>query len=283
MKLSRRKFLKLTAAAVVSGIAVPTGGMSYAHYIEPHWVDVERVTLRLPRLDAAFAGFRLIHISDIHMDTWTGESYTRLKEAVDVINHEKPDAVAITGDFVSGSVAPVVTEALVQELSRIEALTVAVLGNHDYWTDASAIRRVLSDAGALDIGNDVLTLHKAGAMLHLCGVDDIWENKDRLDLVLEKLPGEGAAILLAHEPDYADVSSQHDRFDVQLSGHSHGGQIKLPFLGAPVLPAYGQKYPDGQYQVGSLIQYTNRGLGMVFPTVRFNCRPEITVLTLIPT
>lgn len=172
---------------------------------------------------------------------------------------------------------------MIAELSRLQPFAVAVLGNHDHWTNAAAIRDVLRDSGIIDLNNDIYTLEKEGALLHLAGVDDIWENKHRLDVVLEKLPESGAAILLAHEPDFADESAATGRFDLQLSGHSHGGQIRLPLLGAPVLPALGQKYPSGQYQVGSMIQYTNRGLGMVFPTVRFNCRPEITLLTLIPT
>jgi len=98
--------------------------------------------------------------------------------------------------------------------------------------------------------------------------------------VLALLPDEGCAILLAHEPDYADISAPTGRFDLQLSGHSHGGQVILPFIGPPILPSYSHKYPVGQYQVGSMIQYTNRGLGTVAPMVRFNCRPEITVFTL---
>ncbi|MBZ0304742.1 MAG: metallophosphoesterase [Anaerolineae bacterium] len=281
--MSRRKFLKLAAAGLVGAVGVPGVSMGYAHYIEPHWVDVVRVTLKLPRLHPAFARFRLAHISDIHLDTWTGESHQRLQEAVDFINHEQPNAVAITGDFVSGMAASPVTDHLIQELSRLEAFTVAVLGNHDHWTNAAAIRAMLRDSGIIELSNDVYTLEKEGAQLHLAGVDDIWENKHHLETVLEKLPESGAAILLAHEPDFADESAATGRFDVQLSGHSHGGQIRLPLIGAPVLPWLGQKYPSGQYQVGSMIQYTNRGLGMAFPTVRFNCRPEITVLTLIPT
>ena len=81
-------------------------------------------------------------------------------------------------------------------------------------------------------------------------------------------------------PDYADISANAGRFDLQLSGHSHGGQVNLPFLGPPVLPLYGRKYPKGLYQVRNMFQYTNRGVGVIPPSVRFNCRPEITALTL---
>jgi predicted MPP superfamily phosphohydrolase len=97
---------------------------------------------------------------------------------------------------------------------------------------------------------------------------------------LERLPEEGAAILLAHEPDFADLSARTGRFDLQLSGHSHGGQVKLPLFGIPYLPRFARKYPRGRYQVGKMILYTNRGLGMVHLPFRFNSRPEITLFTL---
>jgi len=157
---------------------------------------------------------------------------------------------------------------------------VAVLGNHDHWTDADMIHRVIKESGMVDLTNTVHTLDRRSAPLHLAGVDDIWEEHDRLDDVLAQLPYDGAAILLAHEPDFADTSAASGRFDLELSGHSHGGQVILPFVGPLRLPYLGRKYPLGRYQVGPMIQYTNRGVGMISPRVRFNCRPEITVFTL---
>jgi predicted MPP superfamily phosphohydrolase len=105
-------------------------------------------------------------------------------------------------------------------------------------------------------------------------------HKARLDLVLDALPDEGAAILLAHEPDFADISAATGRFDAQLSGHSHGGQVRMPFIGPLVLPAFAKRYPSGRYQVGGMIQYTTRGVGTELVPVRFGCRPEISVITL---
>ena len=111
-------------------------------------------------------------------------------------------------------------------------------------------------------------------------MDDHWVGADRLDLVLERLVPNAPAILLAHEPDFADSSAATGRFALQLSGHSHGGQISLPGLGPPLLPFLGQRYPRGRYQVGSMVQYTNRGVGMIRPYGRLNCRPEITLIGL---
>ena len=101
------------------------------------------------------------------------------------------------------------------------------------------------------------------------------------DALLEQLPAEGVAILLAHEPDIADVVAASERFALQLSGHTHGGQVRLPLLKrAHVLPAWGQYYDAGCARVGDLLIYTNRGLGMIRPWLRFNCRPELTLLEL---
>jgi predicted MPP superfamily phosphohydrolase len=158
--------------------------------------------------------------------------------------------------------------------------TLAILGNHDHWTDARLIRQLIREGGAIDICNAVYTVRRGNRQLHIGGVDDIWEHKDDLPTVLKALPGDEAAILLAHEPDFADTSAATGRFDLQLSGHSHGGQVAIPLFGPPILPRLGQKYPNGLYQVGSMFQYTNRGLGVVSPRVRFNCRPEITIFTL---
>jgi predicted MPP superfamily phosphohydrolase len=156
-----------------------------------------------------------------------------------------------------------------------------VLGNHDYWSDATGVRAILDAGGVRELRNDALTLRRGDAQLHITGVDDVWENKQRLDHVLDKLPAEGAAVLLAHEPDFADESAASGRFDLQLSGHSHGGQCVAPGGFMPLLPELGRRYPSGLYRVGSMWQYTNRGLGMVWaPQVRFNCRPEITIITL---
>jgi hypothetical protein len=212
----------------------------------------------------------------------TGMTRERLERIVEMINAEQPDAAAITGDFVThGDISPHIP-ALTEPLSRLtpKDVTVAVLGNHDHWTRPDLIRQVMRDSGMVELSNDVFTIQRGGESLHFGGVDSYWEHLDRLDDVAAKLPGEGVAILLAHEPDFADISATTGRFDLQISGHSHGGQIVLPFLGAPILPSLGRKYPAGRYQVGGMIQYTNRGVGTILPAVRFNCRPEITIFTL---
>lgn len=278
--LSRRQFLKTAGITALGTFTVGSVGLVYGTQVEPEKLDINRVTLTLANLDPIFDGFRLVHISDIHMDgAWMTE--TRLDSIVSAILDVAPDAVAITGDYVTRS-AQRDGQNLINPLSRLSntVMTVGVLGNHDHWTSKTIIREILDESGISNISNDVLTLERDGRLLHLCGVDDIWERQQRLDVVLKALPPEGAAVLLAHEPDYADESATSGRFDLQLSGHSHGGQIVLPFIGAPITPPLGKKYPAGLYKVRNMLQYTTRGVGMLRPYIRINCPPEITVITL---
>jgi uncharacterized protein len=280
MTLSRRKFIKISVASAVVTASAGVGGFGYAHDIEPYMIDLVNRELTLPRLSPAFDGYKLVQFSDIHIDTWN--SAAQFQRVIELVNEQQPDAIAITGDFVTGGKGEGVARALVEPLRQLRAkdVSVAILGNHDHWTDPEWVHGVIRDSGLTDLTNTVYTVRRGDEMLHIAGVDDYWERQDRLDLVLAALPDEGAAILLAHEPDYADISAASGRFDLQLSGHSHGGQVALPLIGPLVLPRYGRKYPSGQYQVGNMIQYTNRGIGMIAPTVRFNCRPEITVFSL---
>jgi predicted MPP superfamily phosphohydrolase len=277
--LTRREFLKLTARWALASTVVGLGGLAYSHGIEPGWVDVQPVRLTLPRLAAPFHGYRVVQISDIHMSPWMTRA--RLADLVKQVNALEADLVTITGDFVS-NLDDGIAHDLVSVLSTLQATNgvVGVLGNHDHWAKPAVIRQVMWDSGIVNVSNRVYTLGRGNALLHLAGVDDVWEQQDRLEIVLDQLPAEGAALLLAHEPDFADTSAATGRFDLQLSGHSHGGQIIMPGIGPLRLPYLGRKYPMGRYQVGSMIQYTNRGIGMVRPRVRFNCRPEITVFTL---
>jgi predicted MPP superfamily phosphohydrolase len=247
--------------------------------IEPGWVDVTHVSLALPGLAPAFCGYRVVQLSDLHMGDWMNAA--RLDDVVRLVNKQSADLIAITGDFVTRRAVSHMRD-LANGLSQLKASdgVVAVLGNHDHWSGAQAVRDVLAASGVCELANNFRTFHRNDAQLHIAGVDDIIAGCDRLDLLLARLPAAGAVILLAHEPDFADESAATGRFALQLSGHTHGGQIVAPLIGPLLLPALGRKYPSGHYQVGSMIQYTNRGVGVVSPFVRINCRPEISVFDL---
>lgn len=283
-QFSRRDFLKLLKAATIELWLLIGGGAMYGFWIEPHWLKVEKVNLKLPRLTPAFHRVRIAQISDIHMGGWMNAE--RLQHVADIVLAQQPDILLLTGDYLIGHVFDDTAEQSIQDLIKIlsplarSIPSFAILGNHDYWTNAKAVREMLESCKIMDLTNTVFKLSRGGESLHLCGLDDIWEGDVRLNDVLNQLPSDGAAILLAHEPDFADTSAKTRRFDLQVSGHSHGGQVVIPFYGAPILPYLGQKYPSGLYKIGDMYQYTNRGIGMLDPPVRFNCAPEITLFTL---
>ncbi|MGE5221642.1 MAG: metallophosphoesterase [Omnitrophica WOR_2 bacterium] len=268
----------LSTAVFFGAAFVGWAGATYSHVIEPSWVETTHLSLHLPRLGEGFQGYRLVQISDIHMDGWMNRS--RLDDIVDRVNSLKPDLVVITGDFVTHEPWKY-EDDLVTSLGRLSARdgVLSVLGNHDHWAGVWTVQKILKKSNIQNLNNQVITLQCDGSRLHIGGIDDYYTGYARLDKVIEQLPQDGAAILLAHEPDFADISAATGRFDLQLSGHSHGGQVVLPFIGAPYLPRYCRKYPSGLYKVGNMFQYTNRGLGSVHFKIRFNSRPEITSFT----
>jgi uncharacterized protein len=284
LRFTRRHFLKLMSVAALDVFLLAIGGAGYGYLIEPNWFKVETILLKLPRLSRRLSGLRVAQISDIHMGGWM--NLERLQHVADLLIAEKPDVLLITGDFVIGHKAVDISQQMVQDLilglSRLGTSfpTFAVLGNHDYWTDVETVRHILSSSDITELTNTVFTLEREGDSLHLCGVDDIWEGDARLDYVIAQLNDDASAILLAHEPDFADISAATGRFDLQLSGHTHGGQVVLPWIGPPILPYLGRKYPSGLYQVGKMFQYTNRGIGMASLPIRINCPPEITLFVL---
>jgi len=283
-QLTRRDFLKVTGIAALDFFLLTIGGTAYGILLEPNQFKVEIVRLKLPRLSRKFSGLRLAQISDIHIGGWMNAE--RFQRVVDLVIAEKPDLLLITGDFVIGHKASAISQQMVQDLtvglSRLADSfpTFSVLGNHDYWTDAERVRHILATSGITDLTNTIFTLKREDENLHLCGVDDVWAGDARLQDVLAQLTDDSAAILLAHEPDFADTSAATGRFDLQLSGHTHGGQVVLPLIGPPFLPYMGRKYPLGLYKVGEMFQYTNRGVGMARVPLRINCPPEITLFVL---
>jgi uncharacterized protein len=284
IRFSCLDFLKLTEYSLLIGSLTIARGAEYALQTEPVWLEVTHLHLRLRRLSPAFSGFRLAQISDIHMGGWMNRE--RLDQVVQKVLAEAPDMIALTGDFLPGFGWDDNREQALGELaSALKPLTdfspiLMVMGNHDYWTDPRKIRRKLREMGILELSNSVYTLQRGDDTFHICGVDDVYEGRDRIDVLLSRLPDDGAAMLLCHEPDFADTSAATGRFDLQISGHSHGGQIVLPLIGTLHTPKHGHKYPLGLYRVGDMLQYTNRGVGMASIPVRLNCRPEITIYTL---
>lgn len=271
------KFPLLAALAVAGAGAA---GLAYARYIEPGRFEITRLELALPGLPPAFDGYRIVHLSDLHYDGVMNER--RMAEIAAHVRAARPDLVAFTGDFVTADVG-FDTAELVRFLRALDAPdgVLAVLGNHDHVGHTRTLRAALSEAGVIELANCVQTVRRGDATLHLAGVDSLYWRKARLDRVTEALPDDGApVILLAHEPDLADLAAPLGCFALQLSGHAHGGQISLGGLTALGLPAHGRRYVSGLYLTERMFVYANRGLGTTSAPLRFNCRPEIALITL---
>ncbi len=272
--LTRRRFLCASLAALA-------GGYGYARLLEPGWLEIAHVELPLRKLPDAFAGLTIAQLSDLHFGPLVPLSY--IESAVDAANEMNADLIVITGDNVS-RIDHGEPDMLVQSLSRLRApLGVhAILGNHDWWAGARVVNEAIRRAGVNVLSNQHVTLSRGGRTLYLAGLDDVWMGKHDLAAALSGIPANGFVIALVHEPDYADFVANDSRVVLQLSGHAHGGQVRVPFYGHVWCPPWGRKYPGGLFRINDLTLYTNRGVGMVSWQVRFACRPEVTLFTLTP-
>lgn len=279
MTLSRRKFLKTLGQVMIGSSMTAVGGFGYGTRVETEWLTIEKVQVPLKNLAAALEGFRLVQMSDFHL--YPNTRLELVQRAVAKANDLKPDLVVLTGDYVQER-----ADAIFELAPALAALNArygvfASLGNHDIWTNVAIVCTGLKEAGLPILINQGVSLDVGGATLYLAGLDDGWVGSLDLSAALSHRPAAAPTILLAHEPDQADTFARDGRIGLQLSGHSHGGQVRLPGRGALVLPYLGQKYDQGLYQVGEMWLYTTRGVGVGSVPLRLNCPPEITEITLV--
>lgn len=243
-------------------------------------IDLVEIDIELNNLGWGFHNFRILNLTDIHLGQWINPEY--LDELIDYVNTLNIDLVTLTGDYFSYNMEEY-KYALENSLKKLKSEygKFGVLGNHDHWMDANEIREIFKNSDVIDLSNDVYTLKKGEDYLNIAGVDSCTVCADNLDEVLKKLSNDAPSILLAHEPNFAKESSKTNRFDLQISGHSHGGQFIIPkFETTPFRGPNSTKYPVGLYKVGNMIQYTSKGLGTNSFRIRINCKPEITIITL---
>lgn len=283
--LSRRSFLALSAASL-GGVALYSGEFAR------HAISVEEHTVHLDRLPDVFRGMRIVQISDIHYLEFTEGFFVR--EVVEHLNRLKPDMVVITGDFVTyGPIRFPPTPVhkafalrhmpeLAAILSHIEApLRYTSLGNHDQMVNGREIYHILVEHGLPCLYNRAVPLERDGRRLWLVGLGSACARAADPEQAIPAnvLRDNEAMIVLAHEPDILPEIAKY-KADLMLSGHTHGGQIRVPFLRPAYLPEYGRRYIRGWFEYGSTRLYVNRGIGSIGLPMRFNCPPEITVFTL---
>ena len=243
-------------------------------------IDLVEIDIELDNLGWNFNNYRILNLTDIHLGQWINPEY--LDELVDYVNTLNIDLITLTGDYFS-YVIDEYLDSLQNSFKKLKAPDgkFGILGNHDHWMSASKIREIFKASDIVDLSNDVYTFEKDGEFLNLAGVDSCTVCADNLNEVLVKLKENTPSILLAHEPDFAKESSQTNKIDLQISGHSHGGQLIIPkFETTPFRGPNSTKYPVGLYKVGNMVQYTSKGLGTNSFRIRINCKPEITIITL---
>ncbi len=235
-------------------------------------------TIELPRLPAAFDGLSIAFLTDFHAGDTASIDF--IEHAIARTNALKPDLILLGGDYITkGTRYLPSTREILREL-RAPLGVYGVLGNHDYWDDPDRVRSMLAKAGIADVTNSGRWIMREGSRLRIAGVADLWEGNPNLHAALAGVEQDETAILLAHNPDYA-MGLADPRVGLVLSGHTHGGQIRLPKVGALVTNSkYGQHHVSGLIPFESFQLYVSRGLGTVVIPMRLNCPPEISLLKL---
>jgi predicted MPP superfamily phosphohydrolase len=278
--ITRRRFLQL------SGLGA-AGVLAYSCGYERHHLDITQRTVELARLPAALDGLRIAQLSDFHYEQYTEPYFIR--EVVAQVNRLAPDLVLLNGDYVSEGPRPSKKGAqssypCAEILAGIQCpQRWCVLGNHDVSVGSTVVLDALESHGLPVLQNRHVPFERNGARLWIAGVKDAGLSQPDLHLAAPQglQSAQEPVILMAHEPDYADQVVRHGGVDLMLSGHTHGGQVRLPFVGAMYTPPLGRKYVEGLFHLGNGLQlYVNRGIGTVGIPIRVLCPPELTVITL---
>ena len=274
-RMTRRTFLR----KLVSGMALAEGtallATLYPLFLEPHWLDVSRVRIPIPGLPSDMEGLRVVQFSDVHLGPYMYAPF--LRWVVRAIMAQSPDLILFTGDMVTRDTDADAGMARLLRGLRARLGVWGVLGNHDHWANPEVVHAFIEQHTPIRVlRNEHVPIRVGTHTLYLVGVDDAWVGADNPERAFSGVPEEAIRIVMMHEPDAVEWLPMTAR-TLQLSGHSHGGQIRLPLIGPPILPYLARKYDAGLYRIGHGWLYTNRGLGMISPPIRFNCRPEVTL------
>jgi predicted MPP superfamily phosphohydrolase len=253
----------------------------YAWAIEPNWIEVTRHEAWFKNLPEEFNGLVVAHLSDLHMRGYGA----RERRVLEKLAEAKPGVIAITGDFTRDGSDPTAIRTFLKDLQRLNPPfgIWAVLGDYDHWyppaASDEAVRKFFSDAGIALLVNEWGRIGKGFDTMTLAGVDDPFTGADNLGAALRGTHRTPFAILLTHAPQMF-MKADLTKFDLVLAGHTHGGQVRLPGIGALWLPAGSEGYDSGWFYGLNAQMYVTRGIGTSILPVRFLCRPEIALITL---
>lgn len=261
----------------VVGFTSTVAEMAQHAFVESHAVEINRVTIDIRQLPGAFEGLRIAQLSDVHHSSWM--SAERISEIVDAVNAIGADVIVLTGDYVSYS--PYYIAGAAEVLGRLSAPlgVFAVLGNHDFWNNADEMTRALTKEGIEVLRNAHTRFEHRGDSIVVAGIDDLTVRAADLDRALRGTDPSQVRLLLSHNPGIVRRAALR-AVDLVLSGHTHGGQVHVPLIGAPGVYGVPKELVAGHARLGATQIYVNRGLGTVIVPVRLGSCPEITVFTL---
>jgi uncharacterized protein len=282
-KISRRLFLRVAAGGVVGLGAVSWHSLLFS----PTNPVISRHEIALKNLPGSFDGLRIVQMSDLHFSPLVSRRY--LEKCVRMANELQPDLLFLTGDYVTRDrdrpradtlkdfvrPLPEILEPLRARIGRF-----AVLGNHDTTVNPRAVTEALPEAGIRVLRNERLALGGGAARLPIVGLADLGTEYANQRRSFAGISPDEPTLILMHNPDLFGDGMIH-RNGLIFAGHTHGGQVLLPFVGPHYVPSrYGKTYLSGRFEKGDLTMLVNRGVGMIHYRIRVNCRPEITLVTL---
>ena len=281
-RLTRRRFLIGLAGTAAAGSAI------YSRFGEPHWLEVCRLKIPLSGAAGTAPPIRLVHLSDFHASPVVSLEF--IDEAVTLALAQRPDVIALTGDFFTKQLQDAARFAKILKRLVVAAPTFGCLGNHDGgpWARSAGgnatldeVLALLHDAEITCLHNDARSLTVRGRSLQLVGVGDLWSGMCDPTTAFARTPPRGTAarILLNHNPDAKQRLRAFD-WDLVLCGHTHGGQVRLPLIGTPFAPVADRRYVQGLHRWEDRWLHITRGVGNLHG-LRFNCRPEVSVLDIL--
>ncbi|MFJ7976223.1 metallophosphoesterase [Peribacillus sp. JNUCC 23] len=279
--LTRRSFLKKTVGTILSLTGAGIGGRYYAHDIEPKWIEFNEIIIQHSLIPKGFNGMKIVQFSDTHLGFQF--QLKDLQAVLSKIQTYSPDVVLFTGDLMDEPNKYPHQSEIIPLLQNIQAPLgkFSIYGNHDHGGYGSKMYdhiMELSGFTLLQNSHAAISLLN-GDKIYIAGIDDAMLGSPNIKKSLLGIPEHAYTILLSHAPDLAEFAKDYP-VQYQISGHSHAGQIQIPFAGALVTPPFGKKYTEGMYELENLTLYVNRGLGTTRLPYRFLARPEITLYEL---
>ncbi|WP_430786256.1 metallophosphoesterase [Virgibacillus flavescens] len=278
--MNRRSFLKKSIGSLLAFFGISGGTYYYAREVEPYLLDIHQEFIASDKITSQFNGFKIVQFSDTHI----GFHYSieQLEKLVKTINEQNPDIIVFTGDLVDAPNDYNWNTPLTRILGSLKAKYAKywIYGNHDHGGyGTNIVKNVMDQSGFKLLQNQHVTINIEQESFVLAGIDDVMLGDPNLEKALKQTDSSLFTMLLAHEPDFADRAVEYS-VDVQLSGHSHGGQVRLPIIGHLYTPMYAEKYVQGKHQIGNLTLFVTKGIGTTRLPYRFLCKPEIYVYTL---